>query len=81
MGSTCLSLVATMLMAYFSLSFTNTSMYHTLSSAGSLPWASLQILYSQAVSGSTINSTLAGISNMSRTSALRASAMCACSVT
>ncbi len=37
MGSTCLSLVATMLMAYLSLLFTNTTMYHALSSAGSLP--------------------------------------------
>ncbi len=37
LGSTCLSLVATMLMAYLSLSFTNTSMYYALSSAGSLP--------------------------------------------
>jgi hypothetical protein len=37
LGSTCLSLVATMLMAYRSLSLTNTSMYHDLSSAGNLP--------------------------------------------
>ncbi len=81
MGSTCLSLVATMLMAYRSLSLTNTSMYQDLSSAGSLPCASLQILFSHVVSGSTINSTLAGISNMSRAPALRASSMCACSVT
>jgi hypothetical protein len=41
LGSTCLSLVATMLMAYRSLSLTNTSMYQGLSSAGSLPCASL----------------------------------------
>ncbi len=81
MGSTCLSLMATMLIAYCSLSLTNTLMYQDLSSAGSLPCASLQTLYSHVVSGSTINSTLAGISSISRASALRASSMCTCSVT
>jgi hypothetical protein len=56
-------------------------MYQDLSSAGSLPCASLQILFSHVVSGSTINSTFAGISSISRAPALRASSMYACSVT
>jgi hypothetical protein len=43
-----------MLMVYRSLSSTNTLMYQALSSAGSLPCASLQTLFSHAVSGSTI---------------------------
>jgi len=81
LGSTCLSLVATMLMAYVSLSLTNRLMYQDLSSAASLPCASLQSLFSHVVSGSTINSTLAGISSMPKAPALWASSMCACNVT
>jgi hypothetical protein len=81
LGNTCLSLVATMLMVYLSLSLTNLFMYQGLSSAASLPCASLQILFSHVGSGSTIYSTLAGISSMSRAPALWASSTCACSVT
>ncbi len=48
-------------------------MYHALSLAGSLPSASHQSLFSQVES--TIISTLAGISNISRSPTLRASEM------